>query len=250
MSLFLALYRNWVRRFEKRDAVCSAFPLGGIMTRRRLCTIGLYSGSIALFGLALASFVSIGDSKRLFDGLVPLEQPLTALGIRSSFLAAWSEPHEVIIVFPNHSGIAEVDAFVKHAKDFVGHYQDQPEFDMTWRVYEKGMLIGAGSGANGASGVSSGRQGSSGFSFGSFPVTEGRTYEVVVELGPRFAPLLRASPSVEVDVATAAPSVGLAFSESLSKPIALVFCGLGLIILAIALWCHHAGAGRPTERLS
>ena len=78
------------------------------------------------------------------------------------------------------------------------------------------------------------------FAFGRFPVTEGKTYDVVVKPGPQFTPLLRASPSIEVGVATAAPSVGLAFSESLSKPIALVLCGFGVIILAIALWYHHA----------
>lgn len=208
------------------------------MTKRNLYIIGLYGCSIALFGFAMASFLSTGNSSRLFDGLVPLDQPLTARGIRSSFLAVWSEPHEVIIAFPRNSGIAEVDAFVEHATALAGAYKGRPVFDMTWRVYQKGMLVGAGSGANGASGVSFGQH-TRRFIFESFPVTGGRTYEVVVELGPQFAPLLRASPSVEVDVATTAASVGLAFSESLARPMAWVLCGLGVIFLFIALWYHQ-----------
>jgi hypothetical protein len=208
--------------------------------RRKIFTIGLYGCSIALFGLAMVSFLSIGNSRRLFDGLVPLDQPLTAQGIRSSFLAVWSEPHEVIIAFPCNSGIKEVDTFVEHATALVGARQGRPVFDMTWRVYQKGILVGAGSGANGASGVAFGKH-TRRFIFESFPVIKGRTYEVVVELGPQFAPLLRASPSVEVDVASTAASVGLAFSESLAKSMAWGFCGLGVIVLLIALWYHHAG---------
>jgi hypothetical protein len=195
----------------------------------------------------MASFLSIGNSRRLFDGLVPLDQPLTARGIRSSFLAVWSEPHEVIIAFPRNSGIEEVDAFVEHATALVGVHQGRPAFDMTWRVYQKGMLVGAGSGSNGTSGVSF-DQHTRRFIFGSFPVTRGRTYEVVVELGPQFAPLLRASPSVEVDVATAAVGVGLAFSESLAKSMAWVLCGLGVIVLFIALRYHHPGRIRGWGR--
>jgi hypothetical protein len=219
------------------------------VTRRQLCTIGLYGCGIVLLGLALAIFLSPDDSSRLLDGLTPLEQPLTARGIHSSFLAVWSEPHEVIIAIPNHSGIAEVDAFVEHADKSVGAYQGRIAFDMTWKVYEKGMLVGSGSGTNGPSGVSGGTPRPR-FSFGSFPVKAGRTYEVVVELGPRFAFLLPASPSAGVDVATAAPSVGLALIkdiEPIFKRIAWALCGLGMIVLAIALWYHHAGAGRPTR---
>jgi hypothetical protein len=177
------------------------------MTRRRLCTIGLYGCSIALLGLALAIFIYPDDSSRLRDGLTPLEQPLTIRGIHSSFLAVWSEPHEVIISIPNHSGIAEVDDFVEHADKSVGADQGGLAFDITWKVYDKGMLLGSGSGANGPSGVSGGTP-SPRFSFGRFPVTTGRTYEVVVELGPRFAFLLPASPSIGVNVATAAPVLG------------------------------------------
>jgi hypothetical protein len=164
-------------------------------------------------------------------------------------LAVCSEPHEVIIAIPKHSGIAEVDSFVEHANKSVGAYQGRLAFDMTWKVYEKGMLVGSGSGANGPSGVSGGTPRPR-FSFGSFPVKAGRTYEVVVELGPRFAFLLPASPSVGVDVATAAPSVGLALNkniEPLFNRIAWALCGIGLIVLAIALWYHHAWS-RPSTR--
>ena len=74
------------------------------------------------------------------------------------------------------------------------------------------------------------------------------TNHLVVRLGLQFAPMLRASPSVEVDVATAAPSLGLALRKSLSEPVAWGFGGLGAITLAIALWYHHSRADRPSQR--
>jgi hypothetical protein len=217
--------------------------------RRTRNTIGLYGCAVVLLALSMASFLSNKDSKRLYDGLVTLKQPLTARGIRSSFVAVWSEPHEITVTFPHPSGISDVDAFVEHATDRVGHYQDRPTLDMTWRVYDDGVVISAGSGANGASGVSLGQR-SRGFSFGSFPVKAGRTYEVMVDVGPRFAPLLRASPSVEVNVATATASVGLAFSTPLGRAITRVTGALGAIVLAIALWYQRRGSGRPTTRCS
>lgn len=216
------------------------------MGRRKLYTIALYGCSIVLIAAAMASFLSIGDSKRLYDGLVPLKQRITAREVRSSFVAVWNEPHEIIISFPYNSGIEEVDAFVEHAATLAGADRGRPVLDITWRVYQNGVLVGAGSGANGASGVSFGQH-TRRFIFESFPVVKGKMYEVVVEIGPRFVPLLRASPAVEVGVAATAASVGLAFSESFDKWMAWGLCGFGVIVLFVALWYHHAGSIRNAQ---
>jgi hypothetical protein len=218
-----------------------------MVTRRRRCTIGLYASAVALIGLALATLLLRVDHKRLYDGLVPFKRSLTAQGAHGSFLAVWSEPHEVTVGFRVPTGIPEADAFVRRATDLVGHYQRRPAFDVKWRVYEKGVLVGSGSGSGGASAVSFG-QASRLFGLGKFPVTAGRTYDVVVDVGPEFAPLLRAAPWVEVAVATATASVGLAFAESLGNTAAWVVGTLGAAVLGIALWYQRFGTGRPTRR--
>jgi hypothetical protein len=209
------------------------------MTRRRQYAAVFYVCGIALLGLALGVFLT-GDSEHLFNGLVPLKEPLASSGVRSSFVAVWSEPHAVAVALPAPSGIAEVDAFVQRATDRVGYNEDRPPFDMTWRAYEKGLLVGSGSGRSGASGVSFGH-GFRDFVFGTFPATAGRTYEVVVEVGPGFAPLLGASPWVEVRVATATASVGLALGRSLAGTIGWLAGALGAVALAIAVWSQHSG---------
>jgi hypothetical protein len=82
------------------------------MTRRRQYAAVFYVCGIALLGLALGVFLT-GDSEHLFNGLVPLKEPLASSGVRSSFVAVWSEPHAVAVALPAPSGIAEVDAFVQ-----------------------------------------------------------------------------------------------------------------------------------------
>jgi len=184
------------------------------------------------------------DSPRLWKGLTPLRQPLTARGIHSSFVAVWSEPHEVIITLPTHSGISDVDGFVKGAAEHVGYYQDRPPFDVTWRAYDNGILVGSGSGNRGALGVFLGGS-TRGFTFGTFPAKAGRTYSLVVDVGPRFEPLLQVGPSVEVGVATASASVGLAFADSFRRSMACGVGTLGAVTLVMAAWYQHA-KGRPT----
>ena len=51
----------------------------------------LYICGIALLGGAWYLLIS-DQSARLFEGLVPLQQPLTAQGSRGSFVAVWNEP--------------------------------------------------------------------------------------------------------------------------------------------------------------
>jgi hypothetical protein len=219
-----------------------------MVTRRLRVAILLYTCAILLLGVALAELLMTADSSRLYHGLVPFKQPLTTRGVRGSFAAVWSEPHEVVVSLPARSGIAQVDAFVERATDLVGLAQDRPAFDITWQVYQAGVLVGSGSGGGGASAVSFG-QGTRGFAFGTFPLTAGKTYDVVVDVGPQFAPLLQASPSVEVDVASATASVGLAFSRSLGPTITWVIGALGGLVLGVALWYQHAGRGRPTRSI-
>jgi hypothetical protein len=215
------------------------------VTRRDGCIIGLYACAVTLLGLAVASACP-GDYERLYGGLIPFEQPLTAQGVRGSFVAVWSEPHEVMVALPVGSGIPEVDAFVERATGLVGHYQDRPVLDLAWRVYEKGVLIGSGSGSSGASAVSFG-EGTRGFGFGTFPATANRVYDVVVDVGPRFEPFLRASPKVEVSVATATASVGLALSRSLGRTLTWGMGVFGAAVLGIAVWYQRHGVGRRTR---
>src|SRR4029079_7365042 len=125
-------------------------PAGGILSKRSAWVASLYVVAILLLGSAVAITFG-GSSRRLAEGLVPLKrQPLTAGGIRASFLAVWDEPHEVMVTLPTQSGLPEVDAFVASAAAHIGYYRDCPPFDLRWRAYENGVLIGSGSGARGA----------------------------------------------------------------------------------------------------
>jgi hypothetical protein len=151
-----------------------------------------------------------------------------------------------MVALPVGSRIPEVDAFVERATDLVGHYQERPGLDLTWRVYEKGVLVGSGSGNSGASAVSFG-EGTRGFGFGTFPASANRAYDVVVDVGPRFRPFLRASPTVEVSVASATASVGLALSRPLGRALTWGMGVLGAVVLGIAVWYQRRGAGRRTR---
>jgi hypothetical protein len=206
----------------------------------------LYICGIALLGGAWYLLIS-DQSARLFEGLVPLQQPLTAQGSRGSFVAVWNEPHQVEVRLPTHSGIPEVDALVQRASDLVGHPGKPVPFDLIWRVYEQGVLVGSGSGRRGPVAIGLGGQFRD-FAFGTFPVTAGKRYDVAVEVGPGFTPLLRARPAVEVSVATATASVGLAFARPIAVAVRWVVAALGLVALAAGAWYHGLQRGRPTRR--
>ncbi len=222
---------------------CSAGQ-GDVVTKRPKRVIVLYVCAAVLLGCAAYTLLA-DNSDRLFQGLVPLKQPLTGAGLRGSFVAVWDEPHQVVVTFPAPSGITEIDRFVDRASDLIGQYADRPSFDISWRAYHKGMLVGSGSGKSGALGLFL-EQNARGFTFGTFPAHAGRTYEVAVDVGPDFAPLLRARPLVGVSVATATASVGLAWSRSLRGPAGWFIGALGAVALATAVW-YHVGAGRRTS---
>jgi len=202
---------------------------------RRVRVVALYAAAGALIGMA--GSIAVEDNARLWAGLTPLTQPLTARGVHSSFVAVWDEPHEIIVTVPAPSGIPEVDAFVASAAEHIG-YQERPSFDLEWRVRQGEVLVGSGSGRSGAQGLQFGDR-SRGFTFGTFPVKAGSTYDVAVDVGPGLRPLLHAAPSVEVGVAAATTSVGLALGESFREMAAWLIGAIGVGVLAAALWYHR-----------
>lgn len=194
----------------------------------------------AALALAVALSVKLEESQypALLAGLTPLEVPLSTppqAGFRAPFTAVWTERHWVALQFPANSGDLNIDLVLKRAEDTIGRVRDeQPKFDFQWRVLEGSTVIGRGSGDQRPTGWFGG-SGTRGFEFGDFPAKAGHMYVLEASFGPDFERFLRAGPSIQIGVAAATASVGLALGHSLAPAVQYSFVVVGLIFLGCAV---------------
>ena len=195
------------------------------------------------FAIALAAaYEAHRDPSALLNGLTPVRVPMSVQhrdGLRATFTAVWTEPHYVAIDFPRPIGDPDVDELVQRAESFIGHSRGPvASFDFDWQMFEGPVVIGHGSGREGPTGSFPSAE-RLGLMFGTFPAQTGRTYRVQILPGPNFERVLRVSPTLEVGVASATASVGLAFSRAFAVPIGQVFALLGSGCLLAAVFVHR-----------
>ena len=203
------------------------------MFRPKWRVVALLLPALAAFAAAISCELDARNHASRAAGLTPLEVPLTPTSdstLRRTFTTGWSALHEVELLFPGN-----VDAKVVALLEPIVSFNDAHQFfDADWRVFEAGKEVGRGSGREPLSSISGTSQ-SRGFGFGKFPALAGHTYEIEFRRGPGFGVLLTASPVMAVSVGEAGPSIGLAWSAGLGRPMAFIFVviGLGLSLGAV-----------------
>ncbi len=211
---------------------------------------------VVLAGCATLAFAAAASAKveqwrypTLLAGLTPLRVPLAASSgaeVQASSKAIWTEPHYVALVFPATTRDPETEKVLGLARDAVGSLQQAgPLFDFEWRVLEGSAVIGRGSGHQKPLGAFGGP--SLGLQFGVFPARAGHVYVVVASLGPEFERLLLASPQLEVGVASALPSVGLAWGRGSDTAVVWFFAFVGLVFLGWAFVANKGLSNRLTN---
>jgi len=191
--------------------------------------------------LALAAAVLIElDERRypaMFAGLTPLEVPLSTplkASLRAPFTAVWTERHEVALVFHADTTDLGVSRILARAELFVTERGEPPNFDFEWRVLEGSKIVGQGPREHRPTGWF-GVSGARGYTFGGdFPAEAGHTYILEASFGPDFQRFLPAAPSIQVGVAAASASVGLALNHGRAPIFQYSFGFLGLFFVAWA----------------
>jgi len=192
--------------------------------------------AIGALALVVAFLLRVDEARypALVAGLTPVRVALKASTNpdRASFTPIWSEPHYVAVVFPLRGAAPDTDAIVDRAQHAVGPNQDaMPAFDFGWRVLEEATVIQEWSSRQKPTGIFGGPN--RGFIFGEFPAHAGHVYSVETFLGPDFDKFLAATPLLEVGVASASTSVGLAWGRDLYTPAVSIFGLVGVIALAL-----------------
>jgi hypothetical protein len=155
--------------------------------------------------------------------------------VREQFTAVWNERHYVALVFPKTDN-AEITASIREASSNVGAFKESGvHFDFDWQVLDGAVEVGRGSGRTRPASAF-GSSEAQGLAFGEFQAVAGRKYQVEARPGPSFGQWSQAKPLLEVGVNSPHPSIGLAITKELDRPIALVFASFGLLFLGGAIW--------------
>jgi hypothetical protein len=183
------------------------------MNRLRLKTIVLGIIGVLAIAAGLSFELDRREYRRRLAGLVPARLVLSVQDearVRTSFTAAWTEPHYVALVFPDNLDNPELERVLDRAQEAVGSLQaGGPQFEFDWRALEGGIEVGRGSGRAKptASFDARGRR----LAFGAFPAHAGHVYVIEVSREAGFDRFLRIRPVLEIGVSSAGPSIGLAF---------------------------------------
>ena len=191
------------------------------MPRVRIATVALSGLSFVFLAAAAACEFEYRQYPVQLAGLTPLRVSMaTSEPVRASFTAVWSERHYLALVFPPNVDL-ETAALLTQAASTVGATRAEiVRFDFDWRVRENAIEVARGSGRAHPTGAFG--SGERGLQFGEFPAVAGRTYAVEATPGASFQAWTRASPSIEVGVNSAGPSVGLPWVKEFSRPIAII----------------------------
>ena len=157
--------------------------------------------------LALGCEADFGDGRSHWIAFSRTLTPEDAAGFSTPFTVTDDGPQEIRIEFAWPITNREAADFAERAGGAVGIPGKTPEeFDLSWQVLKGAEEIARGEGRDGLTGTiqDTGRGLGEGppisldYVFGAFPATTGVTYTLRLVPGGKFAPILRASPSITI----------------------------------------------------